>query len=87
MTDAPSATRDELRTATLLLVEAASSLAMAIGEIRSAVLVLQHIVAGDAPNDDPHALVRESLNDALGGLVASFDSLDAAGRTLGATDD
>lgn len=83
----PTATRDALRTATLQLVEAASSLAMAIGEVRGAVLVLQHIVAGNAPSDDPHAHVSESLKDALSGLVDAFDSLEAAGRTLGATDD
>jgi len=68
-------------------VEAASSLGLAISEIRTAGLVLKHNIAGNAPSADPHSLVRESLRDALQGLRDAFNSLDAAGKTLGATDD
>ena len=79
--------REDLRKATLLLIESASSLGMAVSEVREAVLVLQHIVAGNAPSADAARLVTESLRDALLALGSAWDGLEAANKALGATDE
>lgn len=79
--------REDLRKATLLLIESASSLGMAVSEVREAVLVLQHVVTGNAPSPDPDRLVTESLRDALVALGSAWDGLEAANKALGATDE
>jgi hypothetical protein len=81
-------TRPALRDASLLLVEAASSIAMAFQELRDAVLVLHNAtLERNTLQGDPSALVRQSLDDALSNLGEASVSLDSAGRALGAKDD
>jgi hypothetical protein len=86
--DVADPARPALRDASLLLVEAASSIAMAVQELRNAILVLHHAtLERNTLQGDPSALIRGSLGDALANLGEASVSLDAAGRALGAKDD
>jgi hypothetical protein len=79
-----SAPRDDLRNATLLLIESASSLGTAVGCLRVAVTHLHDVVTGD-----PGAKARmdRDLLNTLVALEGAWEGLEAANEVLGATDE